>query len=285
VIDAIARACRSGVARSRPVAGGSINEALFVELEDGRELFVKHRADPPPGFYAAEAAGLEWLSSVGALPLPAAVAVEETFLALGWVASAARAAGFDAALGRGLARLHAAGASRHGATGDGGPTFIGPLRLANDSATSDSWAAFYAERRLAPLLEMAAGARALPSGAGRRIESVIGRLGELCGPEEPVARLHGDLWSGNVMTGPDGEPVLVDPAAYGGHREIDLAMLSLFGSPGPEFLAAYEDAGPRLADGHEERVELFQLLPLLVHAVLFGGGYGTAADRAAACYR
>jgi fructosamine-3-kinase len=116
-----------------------------------------------------------------------------------------------------------------------------------------------------------------------RVLRVVDRLDELCGPPEPPARLHGDLWSGNVMAGPDGSPWLVDPAAYGGHREIDLAMLSLFGTPGRDFLSAYEEVFP-LADGHADRVALHQLLPLLVHAVLFGGHYGRMADRAAANY-
>src|SRR3954466_15940191 len=127
---------------------------------------------------------------------------------------------------------------------------------------------------------MAVDGGSLPGGAAGRIQAVIDRLPELCGPEEPPARLHGDLWSGNVMSGPDGAPWLVDPAAYGGHREIDLAMLRLFGSPPPAFFAAYEEVAS-LADGHEDRVDLYQLLPLLVHAVLFGGGYGAAAARAA----
>jgi fructosamine-3-kinase len=119
------------------------------------------------------------------------------------------------------------------------------------------------------------------------VERVIARLPELCGPPEPPARLHGDLWSGNVMTGPDGTPWLIDPSAYGGHREIDLAMLSLFGGragSGSAFGAAYDEVWPR-ADGHAERVALYQLLPLLVHAVLFGGGYGASARRAAERYR
>src|SRR6185503_15289651 len=87
----------------------------------------------------------------------------------------------------------------------------------------------------------------------------------LAGPPEPPARLHGDLWSGNVLWGRDGTAWLIDPAAYGGHREVDLAMLRLFGSPGRHFLDAYEERFP-LASGHEERVELYQLFPLLVHA-------------------
>ncbi len=112
---------------------------------------------------------------------------------------------------------------------------------------------------------------------------VVDRLDELCGPAEPPARLHGDLWSGNVMAGPDGSPWLVDPAPYGGHREVDLAMLRLFGPPGRDFLAAYEEVAP-LAAGHEERVALYQLLPLLVHSILFGGHYRAATVRAAEQY-
>jgi fructosamine-3-kinase len=117
----------------------------------------------------------------------------------------------------------------------------------------------------------------------RAVESVCARMGELAGPPEPTARLHGDLWSGNVLWGRDGKAWLIDPAAYGGHREVDLAMLRLFGSPGKQFLAAYEERFP-LAPGHEERVELYQLFPLLVHAALFGGGYPASAERVARAY-
>jgi fructosamine-3-kinase len=98
-------------------------------------------------------------------------------------------------------------------------------------------------------------------------------MDELAGPPEPPARLHGDLWSGNVIAGADGRARLVDPAAHGGHREVDLAMLRLFGGPSERCFAAYDEAAP-LAPGHADRVALFQLLPLLVHAVLFGGSYG-----------
>jgi len=117
--------------------------------------------------------------------------------------------------------------------------------------------------------------------AGRRaVEAVAARIDELAGPSEPPARLHGDLWSGNVLAGPDGRARLIDPAAHGGHREVDLAMLRLFGHPAPRTLAAYQEAHP-LADGHEQRVPLWQLFPLLVHAALFGGGYRSAVTEAA----
>ncbi len=116
------------------------------------------------------------------------------------------------------------------------------------------------------------------------MEAVCERIEELAGPEEPPARLHGDLWGGNVLADDAGRAWLIDPSAHGGHREMDLAMLRLFGNPGGErVFAAYEEAAP-LADGAAERVELWQLQPLLVHAVLFGGSYGAAAERAARRY-
>ncbi|MGZ6764513.1 MAG: fructosamine kinase family protein, partial [Nocardioides sp.] len=103
-------------------------------------------------------------------------------------------------------------------------------------------------------------------------------------PDEPASRVHGDLWNGNVLWGLDGQVRVIDPAAHGGHRELDLAMLSLFGLPHlPRVLDAYAEVAP-LADGWQDRVALHQLFPLLVHACLFGGGYGARAAEAAARY-
>ena len=111
------------------------------------------------------------------------------------------------------------------------------------------------------------------------IESVRRRIHDLVPAGEPPSRLHGDLWGGNAMVDERGAPCLVDPAAYGGHREIDLAMMRLFGGFSPRVLSAYDEAWP-LAPGHAERVLLWQLLPLLVHVVLFGGGYVAQVERA-----
>ena len=190
------------VARRR-VPGGDINEAERVELADGRVLFVKSRRDPPRGFYAAEAAGLRWLAKADALPLPAVEAVDDAFLALRWVDSAPRAADFDERLGRGLALLHRAGAPRCGTPG---PTFLGPLELPNEPLP---WPQFYAQQRLAPLAARA---------GVREVAAVIERIDGLAGPPEPLARLHGDLWSGNVIAGPDGGPWLVDPSSTRSRR-------------------------------------------------------------------
>ena len=273
---AVERATGRAVHAAERVGGGDINEAFRVELDGGVRAFVKTRPGAVPGEYAAEADGLRWLGEPGGLPVPAVLGAGDEVLVLAWIEEGGR--GDAAALGRGLATVHAAGAPAFG--GDG-PLRLGTAELPN--APLPDWPAFYAERRLRPLAAQARDRGALSPGAAAAIERVCERLPELAGPPEPPARLHGDLWSGNVLWDRDGAPWLIDPAAYGGHREVDLAMLALFGDPGPAFLAAYEELTP-LADGHEERVELYQLLPLLVHAVLFGGSYGAAAERAARRY-
>lgn len=268
-----------GRARSaRPVAGGDLNDAWAVELEGGGRAFVKTRAGVPPGEYATEAAGLRWLAEAGAVRVPRVLSAGPGHLALEWIERGRLSADGAEELGRGLAALHAAGAPGFGA---GWPMHLGPVVLSNEPCAD--WPAFYAQRRLLPLAARARDGGALTPSGVRAVERVAQRIDELAGPPEPPARLHGDLWSGNVLAGADGRPWLVDPAAHGGHREVDLAMLRLFGAPDPRALAAYAEAHP-LAAGHEERVELWQLLPLLVHAVLFGGGYGASAERAARRY-
>jgi fructosamine-3-kinase len=264
------------VASAHRVAGGDINDAWAVELESGERLFVKTRAGAPAGEYAAEAAGLRWLGE--AITVPEVVFVDDAILALRWIDEGLLD---EEALGRDLAALHAAGAPGFGFAPHGGALRLGAAEL--PSGESDDWADFYARRRIAPLADQALERGALSREGRAAIERVCERMADLAGPPEDPARLHGDLWSGNVMAGGDGRPVLVDPAAYGGHREVDLAMLRLFGRISPITLAAYEEHAP-LADGHEERVVLYQLLPLLVHAVLFGGSYGASAAQAARRY-
>ena len=272
-----------GATNVRRLSGGDINEAFRVRLADGREAFVKTRREAIAGEYAAEAAGLAWLAEPGLLRTPAVMEVDEAYLALEWIEPGRLSADGAEELGRGLAGTHWAGAEDFGAPPAlrGGDTGFGSLRLPNGPAAD--WPSFYAEQRLLPLLAMARERGAISASAGRAVESVCERTGELCGPSEPPARLHGDLWSGNVMAGADGRPWLIDPSAYGGHREVDLAMLRLFGAPSERIFDAYEEAWP-LAEGWRDRVELYQLLPMLVHALLFGGSYRAGAERIAMSY-
>jgi fructosamine-3-kinase len=280
---AVAEACGRAVRSLRRVGGGDINDAYAADLEDGGLAFVKTRADVPSGEYATEAAGLRWLSVPNGLAVPEVLGASDEVLVLEWLEPGA--SGDEGELGRGLAWVHAAGADAFGVTaprGDGtqSPLRIGPLVLPNEP--SSEWPSFYAERRLRPLLAPARDRGSLSAEGVRAVERVCDRMAELAGPPEPPARLHGDLWGGNVLWS-GGRPYVIDPIAYGGHREVDLAMLRLFGAPGPRLMAEYEDVAP-LADGHEDRVALYQLFPLLVHAVLFGGGYGASVERAAGRY-
>jgi fructosamine-3-kinase len=283
VREALAAALGEEVAELSPIPGGDLNRALRATLRGGTPVFVKTADDAAPGAYAAEAAGLRWLAEAdGGLPVPEVLAVDpDRWIALRWVEGGGRLD--EAALGRGLAAVHRAGADRAGALPPGAPDayVLGPLTVPN--VPRDDWPAFYAESRLLPLAATAARHGALDARGLAAVEGVASRIAEIAGPAEPAARLHGDLWSGNVHAAADGRPYLIDPAAYGGHREVDLAMLSLFGSPSRTFFDNYDDVWPR-AQGHQERVALYQLLPLLVHAVLFGGGYGASAARAAEKY-
>ena len=260
------------------LGGGDFARAFRATTADGRTLFVKTHDDPPPGFFTTEANGLRWLREADAVPVPAVLHAsdEPPCLALEWIepggARGARRDG-EAAFGRALAALHGSGASAFGRE-DGRTT--GSLAVPNEP-TAD-WPTFYAERRLLPLARIAAERRALPAGSVARLERVAARLERFGAADEPPARLHGDLWAGNRLVDAAGESWLIDPAAHGGHREFDLAMMRLFGGFDERCHAAYREAAP-LAPGWAERVPLHQLAPLVVHAIKFGGGYaqGVAA--------
>ncbi|MFI8949947.1 fructosamine kinase family protein [Streptomyces sp. NPDC053750] len=251
---------------------GSLAE---VTLDDGRTVMAK-RGDGT-GAARAEAAGLRWLAEAGTVRVPAVHGDDEHWLVTDRVAQGRAGAGAAARFGRDLAALHAAGAPAFGAPPPGGPAeaFIGLAPMRN--VTGDDWPRWYAEHRVLPYLRDAVDAGTVRPDEAADVERVCERLPELAGPAEPPARLHGDLWNGNVLWGADGHVHLIDPAAHGGHRETDLAMLSLFGCPHLDrVLAGYQEAAP-LADGWAGRVGVHQLFPLLVHAVLFGRGYAEQA--------
>ncbi|MEZ4219361.1 MAG: fructosamine kinase family protein [Polyangiaceae bacterium] len=281
--NAIETALGSAVSAERACSGGDINDAALLELSDGRRVFAKTNASAAVEMFPAEARGLEWLRAAKALPVPEVLAVssaergQPAFLVLEYLPPSAGGARHDERLGRGLAALHRTGARQFGLDHD---NFIG--RLPQQNAPCDSWVEFYGERRILREVQRARQSRLFDHAAVSRFERMVARFEELLGPPEPPARLHGDLWGGNLHTS-GGEPWLIDPAVYGGHREVDLAMMQLFGGFSSKVFAAYAEAFP-LAAGHEERVPLYQLYPLLVHVNLFGGGYVASAQRIAARY-
>lgn len=259
------------------LGGGDINDAFEVSLSDGAHIFVKTHPDPPPGMFGAEARGLRWLGEAQAIRLPQLIAVSDerpAYLALELLTPGPRRSDFDETLGQSLASLHAAGAPSFGLDHD---NFIG--RLAQSNSTTDDWASFYWESRLEPQLRLATN-RGLIDGTTQALFDSLQRvLPERVGPPEPPSRLHGDLWGGNLYGDAEGQPCLIDPAAYGGHREIDLAMMRLFGGFGERVFSAYAAASP-LAAGADDRIPLYQLYPLMVHVNLFGGSYLASVRRA-----
>jgi fructosamine-3-kinase len=278
--DAVGEALRTTVRPAGSVRRG-ISSSVRMTTAEGMEIFVKHSVDGPAGMFPAEADGLAWLAAPAALRTPQVLAVRDQsprFIALEWIAPGPPAADHDDRLGRGLATLHRAGAPTFGYDDD---NLIATLVQAN--GPRPTWSEFYAERRIAPLARQGVDAGLIEARLSRRLDALCERLPELCGPPEPPARLHGDLWGGNAIVDATGMPVLIDPAVYGGHREVDLAMMRLFGGFGARVFAAYDEAWP-LADGAPDRVALYQLYPLLVHVLLFGGGYVAQLDRALSRY-
>ncbi|MCP4303804.1 MAG: phosphotransferase [bacterium] len=259
-----------------PLGGGDVADAYRVMLADSTTVFAKTKAGAPRGFFITEAAGLTWLSEVDAIAVPVVLAVADdpAVLVQEWIEPGHPHGSTEAEFGRSLAALHKAGAPSFGredrrSTGSRG--------LPNEPSTT--WAEFYTTQRLLPLARLAADSHALPEPTINQLESVAVRCRDFCGPEEPVARLHGDLWAGNRIIGSGGVSWIIDPAAFGGHREFDLSMMRLFGGFGADCFAAYDEVAP-LADGWADRVPFHQLAPLIVHAIKFGGPYVAATQQA-----
>ncbi len=301
IAAAIAQQTGATVTALEPVTGGYINEALRAELSDGRTLFVKTLEDAEPGTFATEAEGLEWIIEACGTCVPGVEAVfdppaagtdpaAETpanaprFLALEWIEPGTLSAVGAEQLGHGLACLHKAGAPAHGfapgprdglADGEYPPLRLGPEVVLPNRAT-DSWPEFYADQRIRPLVAQLHNRGIYTAGEAAVFEKLCDRLPDIAGPFEPPARLHGDLWIGNVHAGADGHAYLIDPVAHGGHREFDLALLQLFGSPGARCFAAYDEIHPR-AEGHADRQTLWAIAPILWHAALLSGNYPAQA--------
>lgn len=282
---ALETALGASVVRARPVHGGDVATAYAVDLADGRRVFAKTHPRAPAQFFSTEAAGLRWLrdgvAADGPIAVPEVLAVSDdppNHLVLEWIDTEGGARRGDPrgerAFGTGLAHLHAAGAPCFGRE-DRRTT--GSRGLPNEPAAT--WAEFYAANRLLPLARLARDTDALAPSAIAGLARVANRLQTFGAADEPPARLHGDLWAGNRLIDAAGRHWLVDPAAHGGHREFDLAMMRLFGGFGPECFDAYAEVSP-LTPGWEDRVALHQIAPIVVHAIKFGGGYVGSATAA-----
>jgi len=253
-----------------PVSGGDINDAYKLTLTDGRQVFMKANRSADLSVFQAEAEGLEAIRATDTIGVPQVIAVGKdqqygAFLLLEWVEAAPKAHGFWETFGRSLARMHQAPASRFGWEKD---NYIGASPQIN--TPHENWIAFYRDCRLSPQIKRAQ--RYFDPSMRKRITRLLDHLEDhLVEPPHP-SLLHGDLWSGNFITGNDGQAWLIDPAVYVGHAEADLAMTELFGGFAPAFYSAYREVNP-LQPGYEQRRDLYNLYHLLNHLNLFGRGY------------
>jgi fructosamine-3-kinase len=282
----VAEALDAAIVGVRSVGGGDSSQAWRVELDrigaaGAAVVFVK--TDVVADLLLAEADGLGRLRRSGAVRVPTVISLGQGdaggFLVLEWIEPGRPVPAHDEELGRSLAALHRQTAPRFGLDRD---NFLG--RRPQPNRWCDSWVELYGAYRLAPMARLARDAGVLSPELARGVDRLIGRLADLVGPPEPPALVHGDLWAGNAIADASGRPWLVDPAVYYGHREVDLAMMRLFGGFDRDVFAAYADAYP-LADGADERLPLHQLYPLLVHTLHPApAGYVAAVERVVAAY-
>ena len=267
------------IAQTDRLSGGDINKAYGLTLTTGQHIFMKANAKDNADFFTAEAAGLQAIADTHAIGTPRILCcgtddgedVGYSFLLLEYIQSAGRRKDYWEVLAQELAAMHTVPAPVEGALHQYGfsqNNFIG-ARPQNNT-WSDSWITFFRDQRLAPQFRDADSY--FSNGDRTKITKLLDNLERFLVEPEYPSLLHGDLWSGNVMCGPDGKAMLIDPACYIGHREADLAMTQLFGGFPPSFYEEYKKAAP-LQPGYEERRDLYNLYQLLNHLNLFGPTY------------
>ena len=261
---------------TQPVSGGSINSAYRLETSQGDYFLKYNHAGRYPGMFEKEARGLKLLREPEVIPVPevllAGEAEEQAYLLMDYVDSAREASDLWDDFGENLAALHAVKSERFGLDHH---NYMGSLYQHNN--LHDDWTEFFIVERLERQVKLAREDGNLGRSDVSGFERLYRRLDEIFPPVEP-SLIHGDLWSGNFMTDANGRACLIDPAVYFGHPEVDIAMSTLFGGFSERFYEAYNQHNP-LEKGWRDRMDIYNLYPLMVHVNLFGGGYLNSVQR------
>jgi fructosamine-3-kinase len=276
--ETIAAETGQKVVEATSVGGGDISHAARACLADGREVLVKWNAGALSGLFACEGRGLELLRASNSLRIPEVLAYGDGtadrpgFIVMEWLGRGSATPEVAEALGEGLAALHRVTANRYGLDHD---NYIGANPQPNRQA--ENWVTFFREQRLGFQMRLARKKGYLPRQRADRLEKLLARLDDWLPAHPPASLLHGDLWGGNWLTTGSGEPALIDPAVYYGHREAELAFTELFGGFFSNFYRAYNQTWPLDSD-YETRKDLYNLYHLLNHLNLFGESYGGGVD-------
>lgn len=261
--------------------GGDINDAFALTLSGGQKVFMKSNRRASSSFFAAEAAGIAAIAETRTIGAPKVLGCGEengrAFLLLEFIEEGRRASDFWEVFGRQLAEMHKADTSAYaggGSFGFAADNYIGHSKQIN--TPKSTWIEFFRDCRLEPQFRMSE--RFFSSSDIKRVNLLLDKLDKLLTEPKHPSLLHGDLWSGNFMTGSDGRAWVIDPAAYVGHAEADIAMTELFGGFHRKFYAAYNEAAP-IERGYEDRRDLYNLYQLLNHLNMFGGSYLSSVMR------
>ncbi|EHQ24410.1 fructosamine kinase family protein [Mucilaginibacter paludis] len=270
VVSIIEQRLSELIINTSPMSGGSINQVYSLQTAQKKYVVKVNSKSKFPQMFACEATGLKTIAATATIAIPNVLffddAGEESFLVLEWIESKRPSQSSFNHLGQQLAAMHTHSAEAFGFDGD---NYMGSLKQSN--IKHDTWAAFYTGERLMPMVKIAVDNCLLSNRDEQFFEKLYARLPGLFEEEKP-SLIHGDLWSGNYIIANDDAPYLIDPAVSYGHREFDIAMTTLFGGFGRQFYRSYHESFP-LAKGWEQRLDLWNLYPLLLHLNLFGAGY------------
>lgn len=262
------------------IAAGNMNQAVYLETAEGN-LFLKTNHLEASDIFLKEKEGLNLLRKNTSLQIPAIInwgRVEDTnYLLLEWIPTGTPHKRYWQSLAEGLAELHMATQENFGWEDS---NFISILPQKN--TITAHWELFFIQERLEPMLQRAYFHQLIDEEFMKKFRQLYPKI-EGIFPKEKPALLHGDLWSGNVLVNFSGSPSLIDPAVYFGHREMDIAFSKLFGGFDPSFYETYHEVFP-MEPGFEERKDLYNLYPLLVHLNLFGSGYLAGIKRTISRY-
>jgi fructosamine-3-kinase len=266
----------SCVREMKAVAGGSINQVMFVET-DKNKYIVKAHTSMPENFFTQEALGLSALSCCVRVPKVYSYQFNkdtgEASLWLEWISSGDRCAEAEGKLGRKLAQLHQSTHTSYGFVED---NYLGIYHQPN--TWSDDWVSFFRDNRLQVQKEIGIEKGYMDKERLKKLDKLLDKLDDFVPSKPTSSLLHGDMWSGNSFVSVTGEPVFIDPAVSYGHSEVDLAMTELFGGFSPSFYRAYEEVNP-LDKGYHDRKEIYQLYYLLLHLNYYGeSSYGSQVD-------